>query len=209
MGKPYIDLFFIRCIKRWPHQPVFLTRLPQINLSASEPNSFYQTLFGNSQNNAQSYSNTQPNNTALQANSDGLAGDAYFASNFNESHAENNFPLGFAVAQIHGVYVLAQNAQGLVVVDMHAAHERIMYEKLKTALDNKSVAMQPLLLPVSFNADRLEVATVQEALASNDASLQQLGFDIAILSPTTLAVRAIPTMLQDADAVTLARRSEE
>lgn len=177
----------------------------QINLSATEPNSFYQTLFGNSQSNAQSYSNTQLNNTALQANSDGLAGDADFASNFNENHAENDFPLGFAVAQIHGVYVLAQNAQGLVVVDMHAAHERIMYEKLKTALDNKSVAMQPLLLPVSFNADRLEVATVQEALASNDASLQQLGFDIAILSPTTLAVRAVPTMLQDADAVTLAR----
>jgi DNA mismatch repair protein MutL len=177
----------------------------QINLSASEPNSFYQTLFGNSQNDAQSYSNAQPINTALRANSDGLAGDADFAGNLNENHAENDFPLGFAVAQIHGVYVLAQNAQGLVVVDMHAAHERIMYEKLKTALDNKSVAMQPLLLPVSFNADRLEVATVQEALASNDASLQQLGFDIAILSPTTLAVRAVPTMLQDADAVTLAR----
>jgi DNA mismatch repair protein MutL len=93
---------------------------------------------------------------------------------------------------------------------MHAAHERIMYEQLKNALDgkdgtNKTVAMQPLLLPVSFNADRLEVATVQEALASNDGSLQQLGFDIAILSPTTLVVRAVPTMLQDADAVTLAR----
>jgi DNA mismatch repair protein MutL len=80
-----------------------------------------------------------------------------------------------------------------------------MYEQLKNALDNKTVAMQPLLLPVSFNADRLEVATVQEVLASNNGSLQQLGFDIAILSPTTLAVRAVPTILQDADAVTLAR----
>jgi len=67
------------------------------------------------------------------------------------------------------------------------------------------VPMQPLLLPVSFNADKLEVATVQEALNSNDASLQQLGFDIAILSPTTLALRAVPTMLQHADVVTLAR----
>jgi DNA mismatch repair protein MutL len=177
----------------------------QINLSAKEPNSFYQTLFGNSANNSQNYSSNQLNNTALQANRDGLAGDADFANNCNENYAENDFPLGFAVAQIHGVYVLAQNAQGLVVVDMHAAHERIMYEQLKNALDTKSVAMQPLLIPVSFNADRLEVATVQEALASNDASLQQLGFDIAILSPTTLAVRAVPTMLQDADAVTLAR----
>ena len=80
-----------------------------------------------------------------------------------------------------------------------------MYEKLKNALDSQAVQMQPLLLPVSFNADKLEVAAVNEALASNSAILQQLGFDIAILSPTTLAVRAVPTMLQDADAVTLAR----
>jgi DNA mismatch repair protein MutL len=72
-------------------------------------------------------------------------------------------------------------------------------------MDNKSVSKQALLLPVSFNADRLEVATVQESLASNDDNLRQLGFEIAILSPTTLAVRAVPTMLQDADAVTLAR----
>ena len=175
----------------------------QINLSANEPNNFYQTLF--STNNPQNYSNNALNNTALQTNRDGLAGGAVFTSNASENHAENNFPLGFAVAQIHGVYVLAQNTEGLVVVDMHAAHERIMYEQLKNALDNQAVGMQPLLLPVSFNADRLEVATVQEALASNDGSLQQLGFDIAILSPTTLAVRAVPTMLQDADAVTLAR----
>jgi DNA mismatch repair protein MutL len=65
--------------------------------------------------------------------------------------------------------------------------------------------MQPLLLPVSFNADKLEVATVQDVLNSGDQSLQQLGFDIAVLSPTTLAVRAVPTMLQNADAVELAR----
>ena len=174
----------------------------QINLSANEPNSFYQTLFGdvkfgNLQNNTENHSN----NAALRANIHAASGDAGFDINTTRQ----DFPLGFAVAQIHGVYVLAQNAQGLVVIDMHAAHERIMYEQLKNALDTKSVAMQPLLLPVSFNADRLEVATVQDALASNDASLQQLGFDIAILSPTTLAVRAVPTMLQDADAVTLAR----
>lgn len=161
----------------------------QINLSANQPDSFYQTLFGNVQNNAKT--------DALQTNIHAPSGDANLA--------ENEYPLGFAVAQIHGIYVLAQNAQGLVVIDMHAAHERIMYEKLKNALDSKSVAMQPLLIPVSFNADRLEVATVQEELSSGQGNLQQLGFDIAILSPTTLAVRAVPTMLQDADAVTLAR----
>jgi DNA mismatch repair protein MutL len=113
--------------------------------------------------------------------------------------------MGFAVGQIHGVYILAQNAQGMIVVDMHAAHERIMYERLKRALDNDSVAMQPLLLPVSFQADRLEVAAVQEQLAQAENSLHQLGFDLAILSPNTLAVRAVPAMLQDADAVALAR----
>jgi DNA mismatch repair protein MutL len=128
----------------------------------------------------------------------------------NQAASTQEFPLGFAVAQIHGVYVLAQNASGLVVVDMHAAHERIMYEKLKNALEGKdgpdTVPMQPLLLPVIFNADRLEVATVEEQLSSATGNaLHQLGFDIAVLSPTTLAVRATPVMLQDADAVALAR----
>jgi DNA mismatch repair protein MutL len=114
-------------------------------------------------------------------------------------------PLGFAVGQLHGIYVLAQNHLGLVVVDMHAAHERIMYERLKNALDGESVPMQPLLLPVSFQADRLEVATVEDELSTGQGNLKQLGFDIAVLSPTTLAVRAVPMMLKDADAVALAR----
>lgn len=160
----------------------------QINLSANENTSFYQTLFGGAQTLTQQSNAFTPANNALDS-----------------AASTQEYPLGFAVAQIHGVYVLAQNAQGLVVVDMHAAHERIMYEKLKTALDSKTVAMQPLLLPVSFNADKLEVATVSEQLTTGADSLQQLGFDIAILSPTTLAVRAIPTMLQHADAVILAR----
>jgi len=90
-------------------------------------------------------------------------------------------------------------------VDMHAAHERIMYERLKNALDSESVPMQPLLIPISFQADRLEVATVEDELTNGQGNLRQLGFDIAVLSPTTLAVRAVPVMLQDADAVALAR----
>jgi len=169
---------------------LYPTQQSQINLSAHEPPSFYQSLFG---------SNMNPSANATPLAADLLPTQAVSMEVINE------YPLGFAVGQVHGVYVLAQNKEGLVVVDMHAAHERIMYEKLKNALDSKTVQMQPLLLPVSFNADKLEVATVQEALAGNQATLQQLGFDIAILSPTTLAVRAVPTMLQDADAVTLAR----
>jgi len=170
----------------------------QIDLRVNESPNFYQTLFGN----AGLQGHHAQNVDALGGNIHAAPSDAPFSSNIDPQ----DFPLGFAVAQIHGVYVLAQNSLGLVVVDMHAAHERIMYEKLKTALDTSVVPMQPLLLPVSFNADRLEVATVQEQQSSEQGSgLAQLGFDLAILSPTTLAVRAVPVMLQDADAVALAR----
>jgi DNA mismatch repair protein MutL len=110
-------------------------------------------------------------------------------------------PLGFALAQLQGIYILAQNRQGLVVVDMHAAHERVVYEKLKGALDAKAVPMQPLLIPVTFRAQPLEVSTAGE----HGEALRQLGFEIAVLSPTTLAVRAVPALLQDADAAELAR----
>ena len=177
-----------------PNYPSYQT---QINLQANQSGAFYETLFG---------TNNQANASNLTDNRQFTSPVCYAAEMENTSVEINDFPLGFAVAQIHGVYILAQNAAGLVVIDMHAAHERIMYEQLKNALDeSKRVAMQPLLIPVSFNADRLEVATVQETLSSNDSSLQQLGFDIAILSPNTLAVRAVPVMLQNADAVKLAR----
>ena len=104
--------------------------------------------------------------------------------------------LGFALAQLSGVYILAQNAQGLIVVDMHAAHERLVYEKLKTTMDAEKIATQPLLIPVSFQTDALTVATVE---AEQDA-LHKLGFDIAPLSPTTLAIRAMPALLKQAEA---------
>ena len=175
----------------------------QINLSANQPSAFYQTLFANNALRAE--------NGALQANIHAASGDAGFEIKTKGLNTENaheftlDFPLGFAVAQIHGVYILAQNKLGLVVVDMHAAHERIMYEQLKNALENKAVATQPLLIPVCFNADRLEVVTVIEEKENNADNLAQLGFDIAVLSPNTLAVRAMPTMLQNADAVQLAR----
>jgi len=105
-------------------------------------------------------------------------------------------PLGFALAQLSGIYILAQNEQGLIVVDMHAAHERIVYEKLKTAFDQQQMPIQALLIPVSFTAEALDIASAEE---QQDA-LAQLGFDIAPLSPTTLAVRAMPAMLKQAHA---------
>jgi DNA mismatch repair protein MutL len=110
-------------------------------------------------------------------------------------------PLGYALAQLSGVYVLAQNERGLIVVDMHAAHERILYERLKNALDSHQVASQPLLIPVVFAATALEMSAAEEG---RDA-LAGMGFEIAAVSPTHLAVRALPAMLKDAEVETLAR----
>jgi len=110
-------------------------------------------------------------------------------------------PMGFALGQLRGIYILSQNERGLLIVDMHAAHERLLYEKLKTALDNCTLSMQPLLIPVIFNADSLDITTAEE----NSAALSGLGFEISVLSPTMLAVRSVPAALKDADVVKLVR----
>ena len=111
------------------------------------------------------------------------------------------WPLGRAIAQLQGIYILAENTQGLVVVDMHAAHERIVYEKLKTQLDSARIDSQPLLIPATFAASPQEVATAQ----TSQDTLAALGLDITPFSPKTLAVRAVPTSLAHGDAVELAR----
>ncbi|WP_422087298.1 DNA mismatch repair endonuclease MutL [Variovorax sp.] len=111
------------------------------------------------------------------------------------------WPLGRALAQLQGIYILAENSQGLVVVDMHAAHERIVYERLKTQLDGAAITSQPLLIPATFAATPQEVATA-EACA---AVLPTLGLEITPFSPRTLAVRAVPGTLADGDPVELAR----
>ena len=111
------------------------------------------------------------------------------------------WPLGRAIAQIAGVFVLAENAQGLVIVDMHAAHERIVYERLKNGLDDAAIESQPLLIPATFAATAPEIATA-EAQAE---ALQRLGLDITPLSASVLAVRSQPAALAGGDVVELAR----
>jgi DNA mismatch repair protein MutL len=111
------------------------------------------------------------------------------------------WPLGKAIAQLHGIYILAQNAQGMVIIDMHAAHERIVYERLKNQIDAARITSQPLLIPATFAATPVEVATAE----AHQSTLEQLGLDISAFSAKTLAVRAVPTTLAKGDAVELAR----
>ena len=127
------------------------------------------------------------------------------------ANEEAAWPLGRAIAQLQGVYILAENKQGLVVVDMHAAHERIVYERLKNQLQAQGngsttgtvghIASQPLLIPATFAATPTEVATAE----AHSDTLHTLGLEISPFSPKTLAVRAVPTTLVQGDAVELAR----
>jgi DNA mismatch repair protein MutL len=117
------------------------------------------------------------------------------------SQGEHEWPLGRAIAQLQGVYILAENTHGLVVVDMHAAHERIVYERLKQQLDTTQITSQPLLIPASFSATPQEIATAESCADV----LMQLGLEVSALSAKTLAVRAVPTSLAQGDCVELAR----
>jgi DNA mismatch repair protein MutL len=123
---------------------------------------------------------------------------------------DNIWPLGRALAQLQGIYILAENAEGLIIVDMHAAHERIVYERLKAQFEPASgtepasarlLPSQPLLLPLAFAATALELATVE----THARTLAELGLEITPLSAGTLAVRAVPTTLAHGDATELAR----
>ncbi len=176
-------------------------RMTQGTLPVAQPLAFYDALFGRRDTNtgtAEGATLFEARDSAAEGPSPYNTSGPYASPAFNASDEQ---PLGFALGQIHGIYVLAQNAHGLVIVDMHAAHERILYEQFKNALADRTIAVQPLLIPQTMQADPIEIGTVEEERDTLDA----LGFDLAVLSPTTLAIRAVPALLKDADLQALAR----
>jgi len=110
-------------------------------------------------------------------------------------------PLGYAVAQLHGVFILAENKQGLIVVDMHAAHERITYELMKDAFASEAIKSQPLLIPITISVSKKEADIAGES----SAVFSELGFEIDRIGPESLAVRQVPSLLRNADTDALVR----
>jgi len=115
--------------------------------------------------------------------------------------AEEIPPLGFAIAQLHGIYILAQNAEGLIIVDMHAAHERITYERMKLAQQNEELKTQPLLVPLSIAISSAEA----DRLEDNSALLLQLGLGIERVAAESIVVRQIPALLRDSNVEQMVR----
>jgi DNA mismatch repair protein MutL len=118
-----------------------------------------------------------------------------------ENHDQQVPPLGFAIAQLKGIYILSENVEGLVVVDMHAAHERIVYERMKQNAAEEGVIKQPLLVPFSLNVSQAEADLVEE----NEVLFEHLGFSVERLGHEQVRVRAIPALLKNANTEQLIR----
>ncbi len=170
--------------------------------NTATPQSVFQPNTQSSSFNQSSYGQAPRQPTQAPANYQ----DAYqvFAKpldNLAESAQEEIPPLGFAIAQLKGIYILAENQYGLVLVDMHAAHERVMYERLKLAMANEGLRGQPLLVPETLALSEGEVDCAEQ----HAQWFTQMGFELQGLGPESLAIRQIPALLKQADAAELVR----
>jgi DNA mismatch repair protein MutL len=162
-------------------------RPPQHEWQARDQMAFYQSLNGGGGTGAQA--------TIAET------GDVAVAAPTPPQDSGDEPPLGYAIAQLHGIYILAQSRQGMIVVDMHAAHERITYERMKRALDAQDLKSQPLLVPVSLAVSQKEAALAE----THGEELLQLGLGVERIGPETLAVRQVPALLRGADTEQLVR----
>ncbi|MBU2874885.1 DNA mismatch repair endonuclease MutL [Marinobacter salexigens] len=161
---------------------------PQQEWRASDQMAFYQSLGGGGVSTRQ-----EPASFGGVA---AIPSDRHAGADNNEEP-----PLGYAIAQLHGIYVLAQSSAGMIVVDMHAAHERITYERMKRALAEQDLKSQPLLVPLSLAVSQKEAALAE----THSEELQHLGLQIERIGPETLAIRQVPALLRGADAEQLVR----
>ena len=186
---------------RWQQQGIALTHSPDRHPGAERVRRFMQGYQALHPNHEETLLTPQANATGTE-NSE--VREAPLAMPDNDPTVAP--PLGFALGQLHGIYILAQNTQGLVLVDMHAAHERIVYERMKTQLAAaKGIDAQPLLVPVSIAASRAEVATAE----SEQAAIAKLGIELDVAGPETLLVRQLPALLSQADPEALVRQMLE
>jgi len=130
----------------------------------------------------------------------GSASDTAIAE-LTETQEHQIPPLGFAIAQLHGVYIIAQNEKGMILVDMHAAHERIVYERMKSSYEQQNMITMPLLLPLTIRLSEKEVRVVEE----NSEALAEFGFEVSLMGKDSIVVRQIPTILKDANIDNLVR----
>lgn len=167
--------------------------VPQQEWRASDQMAFYQSLGGGGVATQQEPAAFP--GTAAGAIPEAQPGPAPVAGGSEEP------PLGYAIAQLHGIYILAQTSAGMIVVDMHAAHERITYERMKLALAEQDLKSQPLLVPLSLAVSQKEAALAE----THGEELQQLGLQVERIGPETLAVRQMPALLRGADTEQLVR----
>ena len=184
-----------------------------LNIPVKEQVDFYKRLHG-----TEKIDTTGPSTPSITSpQSQGFSNPSLIAGNSQSSQpSSGNYsmpvqrsttdtgeipPLGFAVAQIHGIFILAENEHGLIVVDMHAAHERITYEYLKRSMAEESIRSQPLLVPLAISVSKKEA----DCADSHPETFQKLGFTLSRLSPEKITVRAVPTLLKNSDIESLVR----